>query len=43
MKSGKSKHTASFLSRVLTPVALAVFGEMASEEYEQVIHNLAAY
>ena len=31
------------LSPVLTPVALYAFGEMASEEYERVIHNLAAY
>lgn len=31
------------LSPVLTPVALYTFGEMASEEYEIVIHNLAAY
>jgi BASS family bile acid:Na+ symporter len=31
------------LSPVLTPVALYAFGEMASEEYENVIHNLAAY
>ncbi|MBS0152376.1 MAG: bile acid:sodium symporter [Nitrospira sp.] len=33
----------TLLSPVLTPVVLSVFGEMASEEYEQVIHNLAAY
>lgn len=31
------------LSPVLTPVALHVFGEMATEEYEAVIHSLAAY
>ncbi len=31
------------LSPVLTPVALYAFGEMASEEYEIVIHDLAAY
>jgi len=33
----------TFLSPILTSVALSVFGEMASEEYEQVIHHLAAY
>ena len=31
------------LSPVLTPVALYTFGEMATEEYEQVIHTLTAY
>lgn len=31
------------LSPVLTPVALYAFGEMASEEYEMVIHHLAEY
>lgn len=31
------------LSPVLTPIALYAFGEMATEEYERVIHNLAAY
>ena len=31
------------LSPVLTPVALNVFGEMATEEYQRVIQNLAAY
>jgi bile acid:Na+ symporter, BASS family len=31
------------LSPVLTPIALDTFGEMATEEYEAVIHNLAAY
>ncbi|MGE3979733.1 MAG: bile acid:sodium symporter family protein [Nitrospira sp.] len=31
------------LSPVLTPVGLNVFGEMATEEYERVIHQLAAY
>lgn len=33
----------TLLSPVLTPVALSVFGEMASEEYERVLHNLAEY
>ena len=27
----------------MTPIALNVFGEMATEEYQRVIHNLAAY
>jgi BASS family bile acid:Na+ symporter len=31
------------LSPMLTPVALYAFGEMASEEYETVIHDLAEY
>jgi BASS family bile acid:Na+ symporter len=31
------------LSPLITPVALQVFGEMASEEYEAVLQNLAAY
>lgn len=31
------------LSPILTPIALYVFGEMATEEYERVIHSLAAY
>ena len=31
------------LSPVLTPIALNVFGEMATGEYGGVIHNLAAY
>jgi BASS family bile acid:Na+ symporter len=31
------------LSPILTPIALYVFGEMATEEYETVIHSLAAY
>jgi len=31
------------LSPVTTPMALYVFGEMASEEYEAIIHDLAAY
>lgn len=31
------------LSPVLTPITLYAFGEMATEEYETVIHNLAAY
>ncbi len=33
----------TLLSPVLTPVALYTFGEMATEEYETVIHTLAAY
>ena len=33
----------TLLSPVLTPVALYTFGEMATEEYEQVIYNLAEY
>lgn len=33
----------TLLSPVLTPVALYTFGEMATEEYEQVIHAIAAY
>lgn len=35
--------SSTVLSPVVTPVALYVFGEMASEEYETVIHDLAAY
>ncbi len=31
------------LSPLVTPVALQVFGEMAAEEYEGVLHGLAAY
>ena len=31
------------LSPVLTPITLYAFGEMATEEYETIIHNLAAY
>ena len=31
------------LSPVITPLALHVFGEMASEEYERVLQDLAAY
>ncbi len=31
------------LSPLVTPIALRVFGEMAAEEYEQVLHGLAAY
>jgi BASS family bile acid:Na+ symporter len=30
----------TFLSPILTPVVLSVFGEMASEEYELVIKTL---
>ena len=35
--------SSTVLSPVVTPVALYVFGEMASDEYETVIHDLAAY
>jgi BASS family bile acid:Na+ symporter len=31
------------LSPIVTPVAFHIFGEMASEEYEEVLHGLAAY
>src|SRR4051794_10866909 len=31
------------LSPIVTPVMLNVFGEIASEEYEKVLHGLAAY
>ena len=31
------------LSPILTPIALCVFGEMATEEYEMVIHSVTAY
>ncbi|TKB70591.1 MAG: Na+-dependent transporter [Nitrospira sp.] len=33
----------TILSPILTPIALYTFGEMATEEYEAVIHTLAAY
>ena len=33
----------TILSPIVTPVAFQVFGEMASEEYEKVLHGLAAY
>ncbi len=35
--------SSTILSPVITPIALQVFGEMASEEYETVLHDLAAY
>lgn len=35
--------SSTILSPVITPLALYVFGEMASEEYETVLHNLADY
>jgi bile acid:Na+ symporter, BASS family len=35
--------SSTILSPVITPVALQVFGEMASEEYERVLQDLAAY
>lgn len=33
----------TILSPIVTPAAFYVFGEMASEEYEKVLHGLAAY
>jgi BASS family bile acid:Na+ symporter len=33
----------TILSPIVTPVAFNVFGEMASEEYEKILHSLAAY
>ena len=33
----------TILSPIVTPMAFYVFGEMASEEYETVLHNLADY
>jgi len=35
--------SSTVLSPILTPVTLQVFGEMASEEYETVLQDLAAY
>jgi bile acid:Na+ symporter, BASS family len=35
--------SSTVLSPVITPVALQAFGEMASEEYETVLQDLAAY
>ena len=35
--------SSTVLSPIITPVALQVFGEMASEEYERVLQDLAAY
>ena len=35
--------SSTVLSPLVTPVALQVFGEMASEEYEAVLQDLAAY
>jgi bile acid:Na+ symporter, BASS family len=35
--------SSTVLSPVITPVALQVFGEMASEQYERVLQDLAAY
>jgi len=35
--------SSTFLSPVITPIAFYVFGEMASEEYELVLQNLAEY
>jgi bile acid:Na+ symporter, BASS family len=35
--------SSTVLSPIITPVALQVFGEMASEEYETVLQDLAAY
>jgi BASS family bile acid:Na+ symporter len=33
----------TLLSPLVTPIAFRVFGEMASEEYEQVLHHVASY
>ena len=33
----------TILSPIVTPVTFNIFGEMASEEYEKVLHGLAAY
>jgi BASS family bile acid:Na+ symporter len=33
----------TILSPILTPATLNIFGEIASEEYEKVLHGLAAY
>jgi BASS family bile acid:Na+ symporter len=35
--------SSTVLSPIITPMAFYVFGEMASEEYETVLHNLADY
>jgi BASS family bile acid:Na+ symporter len=35
--------SSTVLSPVITPMALNVFGKMASAEYERVLHDLAAY
>lgn len=35
--------SSTILSPIITPIAFYVFGEMASEEYETVLHNLADY
>ena len=35
--------SSTVLSPIITPVALQIFGEMASEEYEAVLQDLAAY
>ncbi|HEX8873768.1 MAG TPA: bile acid:sodium symporter, partial [Nitrosospira sp.] len=35
--------SSTILSPIVTPVTFHVFGEMASEEYEKVLHGLAAY
>lgn len=35
--------SSTVLSPIITPVALQLFGEMASEEYERVLQDLAAY
>ena len=35
--------SSTVLSPIITPVALQVFGEMASDEYETVLQDLAAY
>lgn len=35
--------SSTILSPIITPIAFYVFGEMASEEYETILHNLAEY
>ena len=35
--------SSTLLSPLMTPIAFYIFGEMASEEYEQVLHDLAHY
>ncbi len=33
----------TIVSPIITPVAFKIFGEMASNEYEQILQGLAAY
>ena len=35
--------SSTVLSPIITPLSLYVFGEMASQEYETVLHEVAAY